>query len=216
MNFDLGAVLSALITTGLAAVVTLTTAMSPSSRRIKRLERLVEVRERVEGAVTRRRLDYAIESLSYQVAEDAKFLGYRVRGRLLWSGAYAGAFGVGYLVYLVATEQTQWGFNSILALSLTMVGYLAVLIALVFVPETIEKRVKGDLAEPRRDERDEAARPEHVPGEGDEPRTAVDLDPGAASAGGLVEESEDVETAPAHRPLHPSPRVRPEDGLGDR
>jgi len=63
---------------------------------------------------------------------------------------------------------------------------------------------------------DEAACPEDVPGEGDEPRQAVGLDPAAATAGGLGEQAEDVEAAPAHRTLDPRTWVRRKSSRGDR
>lgn len=148
MNFDLGAVLSAFITAGLAAAATLATAMSPSSRRVSRLERLVAARERVEESVTAQRLDYAIKSLSYQIAEDAAHLGNRAGSRMLGFSILTMAAGVFQLVYLAITGPDDWTWGGWMGLALFGVGWVGVLIAVTLVPETTEKQVKKDLSSP--------------------------------------------------------------------
>lgn len=148
MTFDLGAVLSAFITAGLAAAATLATAMSPSSRRVSRLERLVAARERVDEPVTAQRLDYAIKSLSYQIAEDAAHLGNRAGSRILGFSVLTMAAGVFQLVYLAITGQDDWTWAGWMGLVLFGLGWVAVLISLTAVPEITEKRVKKDLSPP--------------------------------------------------------------------
>lgn len=148
MTFDLGAVLSAFITAGLAAAATLVTAMSPSSRRVSRLERLVAARERVEGSVTAQRLDYAIKSLSYQIAEDAAHLGNRAGRRILGFSILTMAAGVFQLVYLAITGQEEWTWAGWMGLGFFVVGWVAVLFAVNVVPGVTETQVKEDLSSP--------------------------------------------------------------------
>lgn len=148
MTFDLGAVLSAFITAGIAAAATFATAMSPSSRRIKRLERLIEVRGRVEAPTTARRLDYAIDSLSYQIAEDAKHLGNRAGSRILGFSILTMSAGVFQLVYLVITKQDGWTWSAWMGIGFFGLGWLAVIFSVTAVPEATEKRVKEDLSSP--------------------------------------------------------------------
>lgn len=83
-----------------------------------------------------------------------------------------------------------------------------------------EAHAKGAVADYREKlrelKRDESTGAEDLTGEGDEAGPAVDLDASEPSAGGLVEEPEDVEASAAHRDLDPRTAVPLEDGLGDR
>lgn len=148
MIFDLGAVLSALITAGLAAAATLATAGDPGSRRIKRLERLVDLQERVDEPAAAHRLDYAIKSLSYQVAEDAKHLGNRLRVRLIGAGTLTMSGGIFLLVYLIATKHAQFDLMVWMGLAFFAIGLCAVMYATFKIPEVVETQVKKDLSSP--------------------------------------------------------------------
>lgn len=85
MTFDLGTVLSALLAAGIGSAATLIAMLSPSARRIKRLEQLTEIRKDVEGEEALRRIDYATEHLAHQIGEDARNAGDRpLMGMRTW------------------------------------------------------------------------------------------------------------------------------------
>lgn len=80
MNFDLGPVLVALVALFGAVVgsaATIAAAISPTTRRVRRLEQLIEVRKGVEDAATIQRIDYSTRQLSQQIGEAARLNGDR-------------------------------------------------------------------------------------------------------------------------------------------
>ena len=75
MELELTPVIVAVITVlgaALGSAATLATTLSPTARRIKRLEGLVELREGVKDPAAARAVDYATEQVALQVAESAR------------------------------------------------------------------------------------------------------------------------------------------------
>lgn len=159
MSIDLGGVVSTLIATGLGSAATLAAAFSPSSRRIKRLERLSEARAGVTSSKAQLRLDYAIDELSYQVAEDSRHLGHRPRGRTIWPAALMLMGGVMLMVLAGLWPQYSPGFTAALGLGLVLVGYTIIMAAVLIMPGDVEQRVERELIDRGDDQRSMSAKP---------------------------------------------------------
>ena len=168
MNFDLGAVLSALITAGLAAMVALATSLSPSSVRVKRLERLVDARERVDSPVARQRLDYAIESLTYQIAEDVKHLGNRNRRQVIAAGIMLMFVGAAWAFYQASQGDGQLSWSAWVGFVGYFIGGSAVLWGMTSLSQSTLDTVKKELTKRSHDQRGESASAVGSP-EGDVP-----------------------------------------------
>ena len=75
MNFDLGPVLVALITlagAGLGSIATIAATLSPTARRIKRLEELAAVRQELGDTKAGRAAEFAAEQLALKLAQNAR------------------------------------------------------------------------------------------------------------------------------------------------
>lgn len=209
---------------GAAAVIVVGVAayyLRPKERRLRKLERLSALRaslgERGEE------LDEEIDRLVGLVADDLEREEYRIARSLEFFLSLAVAMGSLYWLVPsialdmdaveIATGYRSRFFGTTFGLSMLLFGVAGMLGAgnLWATSENLFAQIR----EAKRDQRSRA-KAEHVPSERDDPRTGVGLEPGAARAGSLGEEPEDVQSPAAHGDLDPRPGARGEGGQSDR
>lgn len=162
---------------GLAGLVlgssTTIAALSPASRRLKRLAQLVELRSSVEDVETRRRIDYATERLAHQIAEDAVMSGDRLSARLSilhWLAIISGVAWAFYVAIRVGDEPGSWYHwaQVIVALLVAGLNYFKIMSQFQRSPQKISATVEVGINERRNHQGRQSARAEGSP-EGDVP-----------------------------------------------
>lgn len=144
-------------------------ALSPASRRLKRLTQLVELRQSIEDEGTRFRVDYATERLAHQIAEDVVMGGDRISARglvTLWFGMIAGlGMVVGVAVTHPDASDTNWFdvLQVIVGIALAFVCYISLLLQFLRSPHKAATTVNSALFQRRRDQGSEPARAEGRP-----------------------------------------------------
>lgn len=149
-------------------------ALSPASRRLKRLTQLVELRQSIEDEGTRFRVDYATERLAHQIAEDVVMGGDRISARGLitrWFGIIAGS-GMAVAVAVTHSDARDTNWFDVLqvigGIAFAFVCYVSLLLQFLRSPQEAATTVNSALFQRRRDQ---LTQPTHAEGsaEGDVP-----------------------------------------------